>query len=282
MIQVCNDILQHTFCTLRPKSLGRFLQDTEHIARGKDIWLVVAYEDPWALDWLLRMAARHVTGGPVLVFDNSRRAQLRDDIRNTCQNHGVPYLALPPAPTAHPNRSHGMAMTWIFRNIVRTVRPRTFSFIDHDLIPMETIGRRTMLENQPFYGAINTGKNDGTWGWNLWAGYCSYDFSAVHHLPLNFLNDFSRDLDTGGRNWPILYQKFDRGQLRFAPRLLTNIIDPLRKTPHAVPVVDDRWIHLCGAGYSKRYRDRVDFYRHLAQATDEDESVVLDNIMWRS
>ncbi|MBN2539382.1 MAG: hypothetical protein JXB09_04980 [Deltaproteobacteria bacterium] len=274
MIQVCNDILQSTFCTIRPKSLKRFLHNAEHIARGRDVWLVVAYEDPWTLDWLLRMAARHLTDGTVLVFDNSRRAQARDDIERTCQDRGVPYLALPPNPTAHPNRSHGMAMTWVFRNVVQAVRPRTFSFIDHDLIPMEKIGRGAILEDQPFYGALNIGKFGGTLGWNLCAGYCSYDFSAVHHLPLNFLNDFSRDLDTGGRNWPILYKKFDHTQVRFAPRLLREVIDPLHKIPHTIPVVDNSWIHLCGAGYSKTYRDKFDFYKRIARATDENATVL--------
>jgi hypothetical protein len=278
MIQVCNDILQSAFCKLRPKSLERFLQNAEHIARGGHIWLVVAYEAPWALDWLLRMAARHLTDGTVLVFDNSRRAQARIDIERICQNRGVPYLALPPNPTWHPNRSHAMAMTWVFRNVVKAVRPRTFSFIDHDLIPMEKIERGAILEHQPFYGALNIGKFDGKLGWNLWAGYCSYDFSAVHHLPLNFLNDFSRDLDTGGRNWPILYKKFDRTQLRFAPRLLKEFIDPLHKTPRPIQIVDNSWLHLRGGGYSNKHRDKFEFYQRIAKATDEGATVLHSDI----
>ena len=266
MIQVCNDILQSVFCKVRPKSLGQFLHNAEHIAGQKDVWLVIAYEQPWPLDWLLRMAARHLTDGILLVFDNSRRPQARVDIELICRNRGVPYLALPPSPTRHANRSHGMAMTWVFRNVVQAVRPRTFCFIDHDLIPMEKIERCAAFENQPFYGALNIGKFGGKLGWNLWAGYCAYEFSAVHHLPLNFLNDFSRDLDTGGRNWQILYKNFDRTNLRFATRLNREFINP----PHStVQVVDNRWIHLGGAGYSSKYRDKFDFYQRMAKATDE-------------
>jgi len=194
------------------------------------MWLVIAYEEPWTLDWLLRMAVRYLTDGRVLVFDNSRRAQARVDIERVCRDRGVPYLALPPNPIWHPNWAHGMVMTWVFRNVVRAVRPRYFTFIDQDFTPLEEIGSGTTLEKQPFYGALNIGKFSGTLGWNLWAGYCSYNFSAAHHRLLNFLNDFSRDLDTGGRNWPVLYKNFDRTQVQFAPRQKREFVDPFLPT----------------------------------------------------
>ena len=138
LIEVSNDFLQSVFCGLHPKSLESFLENTEHLS-GRHIGLVIAFEKPWVIDWLLRMAARNLTDGTLLVFDNSRRKEARKEISCICRECGVPYLALPPSPTWHPNRSHGMAMTWVFHNVVRVVKPKTFTFIDHDLIPMEKI-----------------------------------------------------------------------------------------------------------------------------------------------
>jgi hypothetical protein len=264
MIQICNDGLQRFFRICHTRPLKRFLQEAEHL-RGGNIGLVIAYEQPWALDWLLRMAARNLTGGKLLIFDNSRRAQARTDIKMVCQEHYVPYLALPPNPTRHANRSHGMAMTWVFYNVVRAIKPRTFSYIDHDLIPIRRTSLGKDFGDQPFYGLPNVSK----WAWSLWAGYCSYEFREVQSLPLNFLNDFSIGLDTGGRNWMCLYKKFDRFRLNFAAYQDTEVMDPLDGTPSKLSILDDNWLHLGGAGYSSGFRERANFYERILCALEE-------------
>ncbi len=262
--QLRNDVVQRAYLTLHPRSLEQFLQDAEHM-KGRNVGLVVAYEHPWALDWLIRMAARHLADGTLMVFDNSRRQQARIDIERSCRARNVLYLALPPNPTRHPNRSHGVAMTWIFHNVVRALRPRIFGFIDHDLIPMGKIDLSRTLGGQPFYGVPNVSK----WGWQLWAGYCLYNFSVVEQLPLNFLNDFYRGLDTGGRNWSCLYKKYDRAQLRFGEMQQIDVIDPLYSTPCPVEVVDASWIHLGGVSYRRSFREMFDFWKRIAKAADE-------------
>ena len=84
MIEVANDTLQSVFCKLRPKALGHFLQDAQHLS-GNDIGLVIAFEKPWVLDLLLKTSARNLTGGTLLVFDNSRTQEARKDIARVCQ-----------------------------------------------------------------------------------------------------------------------------------------------------------------------------------------------------
>jgi hypothetical protein len=264
LIQMCNDALQGAFRSFKPKTLERFLQNFEHLTGG-NIGLVVAYEQPWTLDWLLRTASRNLVDGVLLVFDNSRRADARSKIERVCLDRGAAYLGLPPSPTRHPNRSHGMAMTWIYYNVIRSLRPRTFSFLDHDLIPIEKTALGMSLDDQPFFGIPNVSE----WGWSLWAGYCAYDFSAVHHRPLNFLNDFSRGLDTGGRNWACLYRDFDRSRLRFGRRRNFKIKDPLDGSPRLVEIVDGNWLHLGGVSYNTQFQGRFDFYERIAKALDE-------------
>lgn len=264
MIQVCNDVLQRFFRLWKPESLEPFLRNAEHL-RGKDIGLIVAYEQPWALSWLLKAAAGNLGRGTLLVFDNSRRAKMRTEIERVCRDCAVGYLGLPPCPTRHPNRSHGMAMTWIFHNVVRAIGPRTFTFIDHDLIPLGKTRLGDLPANQPFYGLANISK----WGWSLWAGYCSYDFPTVDRLPLNFLNDFSRGLDTGGRNWRCLYRHYDRSRFRFGNGQSIEIADPVRDVSHSMGIVDDSWVHLGGISYSGSFQELRSFYEYLAKATGE-------------
>ncbi len=116
--QARNDGWLAIYKKIRPKALDSFLVETERFG-NRPVALVIAFEQPWALDWLLRMAQRNLADTAVLVFDNSRRAAARLDIERVCRNRGVPYLALPVNRTQHVNRSHGMAMTWVFHNVVR-------------------------------------------------------------------------------------------------------------------------------------------------------------------
>ncbi len=264
LVQVCNDGLQRFFRALRPKTLERFLLDAASL-EGKSIGLVIAYQQPWTIDWLLRMASRHLLDTTLLVFDNSRKKSARIDIERVCREAGVLYLGLPPSPTKHPNRSHGLAMTWVFHNVVKKIRPRMFTYLDHDLIPMEKIEMGRCLGNRPFYGMPNISK----WGWSLWAGFCCYDFSVVRDLPLNFLNDFSNGLDTGGRNWSCLYKNFDPARLLLTSAKRTPLRDPLDGAIREMCVVDNSWVHLGGASYRPGFKSDMDFFQRLATAADQ-------------
>lgn len=265
--QLRNDVFLAIYKKMRPKALQSFLTETQKL-KGKNIALIIAFEQPWALDWLLRMAQRNLIDTTVLVFDNSRRAAARIDIERVCRDHGVPYLGLPANPTRHVNRSHGMAMTWVFYNVVRAIQPRMFAFLDHDLIPVEKISLAERLAGQPFFGKAKV----NAWGWNLWAGYCMYDFPSVAGLPLNFLYDFSQKLDTGGRNWSCLYQQYDRQQLRLAASEFMTIMDAITAEPRSVEVVDHSWFHISAIGYNDGFRSKLQFCEHLALGLDQGKS----------
>ncbi|MGC9196870.1 MAG: hypothetical protein ACP5IL_15655 [Syntrophobacteraceae bacterium] len=264
LIQFANDGLQRFFRAMRPRELKTFLENCAHL-QGKTIGLVIAYEQPWTLDWLLRAASRNIADTTLLVFDNSRKKSSRLAIERVCRQAGAPYLGLPPNPTKHPNRSHGMAMTWVFHNVVKKIRPRAFTYIDHDLIPMGTIQMGPILGEQPCYGLPNV----SPWGWSLWAGYCSYNFSVVADLPLNFLNDFSNGLDTGGRNWHCLYRNFDSARLRSASVERVCLKDPLDGANQDLSVVDKSWLHLGGASYHQGFRSQRPFFERIAAASDQ-------------
>lgn len=259
--QTRNDGWLAIYKKLRPKSLDVFLRETKRLG-NRNVALIIAFEQPWTLDWLLRMAQYNLTDTDVLVFDNSRRAAARLEIEGVCRNRGIPYLALPANPTRHVNRSHGMAMTWIFHNIVRTIKPRMFAFIDHDLIPVQRMELSDRLGDQPFFGR----QGSSPWAWQLWAGYCLFDFSVVAGLPMNFLYDFSQKLDTGARNWNCLYQNYDRDRLRFASNRKVEVRDPGSGKSRLMQIIDDRWLHIGGISYNDNFRSKAQFCEYLANA----------------
>lgn len=261
MKQVRNDAWIGVYRRKQAPQLGRFLKETAQLS-GKNIALVIAFEQPWYLDWLLRMANANLADIKVMVFDNSRSDAKRREIEQVCAGNGVPYLALPANPTRHVNRSHGMAMTWVYYNVVRAIGPRIFGFIDHDLIPVRRSTIADKLAEQPAYGLVNVGKLGF---WSLWAGYCFFEFDATKELPLNFLYDFSRDLDTGGRNWDTLYRQLDRSQMRIASSENVTMTVPSLANPRQVQWIDRSWLHVGGVSYneSETPRDKIEFFRAL-------------------
>ena len=164
--QVRNDIWLNHYCKKHPAELRSFIQHNLHLS-NQNIAIVVAFEQPWALDWLLRMAKIYLVNATVMVFDNSRNLSARTEIELVCSKHDTPYLALPMNTTKHVNRSHGMAMSWIYNNIVTAIQPKIFAFLDHDLIPLSPTEFEERLGNQFCYGRFNKGKFDY---WSLWAG----------------------------------------------------------------------------------------------------------------
>ena len=90
----------------------------------------------------------------------------------------------------------------------------------------------------------------------------------MRELPLNFLYDFSRGLDTGGRNWNCLYKKYDRSGLKFAEFEWINFVDPAANILRKVRFVDGRWIHLRGVGYNNNFRLNADFFARIAEVVE--------------
>lgn len=264
-----NDIWLERFKNKKTKGLDAFLCETASLA-DRNIALIVAFEQPWALEWLLRMASRNVADTSFLVFDNSRTDKFRQEIAQVCKRQKVPYLGLPVNRTRHVNRSHGNAMTWIFHNVVRQIKPRMFAFIDHDMVPVKPLSFTERLGAQPVYGFRRPSKIDDSW--NLWAGYSLFDFHLVKNQEMNFLYDFSRGLDTGGRNWDSLYSTIDYRPLRFANNYSVRVIDPETGEPNSVQMIDDCWLHIGGISYNDNFKAKSRFCANLATALDQGTS----------
>lgn len=244
--------------------LQAFLEQTKAL-KDRNVLISVAFEQPWALAWQLRQARRFVQDASMIVLDNSRNAQAREAIEAVCREQQVPYLGLPSNPTRHANRSHSLAMAWIYRNVVRAIKPKLFGFVDHDLIPLTPIGVAERVGKQHFFGMPVYSQ----WAWQLWAGYCIFDYREVAKLPLNFLYDFSHGLDTGGRNWKSLYSRYDKTRLRFATSELARVHDPATGEPAKLQIVDERWLHIGGISYDDNFKSKAEICQHLADAFDE-------------
>ena len=256
-----NDLVLAKYLRQDVAELSDFIASHRYL-RGKKLIAIIAFEQPLALHWMLSLARRFLIDCDILVFDNSRTSELRAAISEVCTELGVSYLALPPNPTRHANRSHGLAINWAYHRVIKVLKPEIFGFVDHDMLPGKPIDIGERLGQQPCFGALNKGKGC----WNLWAGYCFFRFSTVAEVEMNFLYDFSRGLDTGGRNWPGYYRKIDRERMRFAPREYSTLINPDNDDQRSVQIVDERWLHIGSISYNNNFDAKKKFFADLFAA----------------
>lgn len=254
-----NDLFLSFYLQKDSPNLKEFLTNNRS-AQDQNIIAIVAFEQAWALNFLLSMAKKNIKNANVMVFDNSRDDKKRNEIADVCIKHNIPYLALPIYKTRHVNRSHGMAMSWIYHRVIHKIQPDVFGFIDHDLIPISPVDFNQILQNNYLYGLLNKGDFDY---WSLWAGFCFYKFKYTQRKTLNFLYDFSRYLDTGGRNWNYIYSNLPFEDTKFASNefVTVELSDDLIK--NKVQIVDGNWLHMSGISYNNNMDAKLSFYQVL-------------------
>ena len=195
----------------RPAPTGD-LAALRRLIRGKKLLITVAFSDPQAIDWQARLVHRHVPHALHLIADNSPDDASANAISAFAAQHGVPYLRLPANPWHKGSRSHGIALNWLWQNLLRPGEPEMFGFLDHDIFPTAPDDPFTALGTQDFYGVVRPAGAC----WFLWAGFSFFRFGRVRDKKLDFGQDWFNGLDTGGGNWRSLYRFVDRASVREA------------------------------------------------------------------
>ena len=179
--------------------------------RGVRLLTTIAFNDPAKIELQTRAVKTFVPDCFCLVADNSSDDALARQIAHAAAAHGAGYLRLPRAPWtgSEAGLSHGLGMTWVWRNLIRPAEPSAFGFIDHDIYPTAPDDPFAPLAEYPVAGRV--------WPrpprWHLWAGFCFFRFDAVRDKNLNFIRDWFANLDTGGGNWHPLFRHLDPGQV---------------------------------------------------------------------
>ena len=196
-----------------------------------------------------------------IVADNSTDKTKRKLIELACRKENVYYAGLPfnlfSKADKRPSYSHGLAMNWVYGNIIEKIKPVRFGFLDHDIFPIQPYSVIEKLENRDFYGELRnrTPENEKNKIWYLWSGFCFYYFEKIRSKQPDFLpckvdNIF---LDSGGRNFYSLYSACDMEKQTFCkPVVLQNIKDGSNYHADYIQIVDESWIHaINGSDWAK-------------------------------
>ena len=175
---------------------------------GRRVLVAIAFNDPGFVEKQVALVERNAPGLVHLIADNSTDEAAADLIEKVAASRGCAYLRLRPGPWRKPEqggRSHALAMTWVWRNLLRPARPASFGFIDHDIFPVRPTDPFAPLADHAVAGQVRD-RSGGRGRWYLWAGFCFFRFDAVERNALDFSLDWAAGLDTGGANWFSLYR----------------------------------------------------------------------------
>ena len=259
--EIRNQVARKAYEQKNAKAGSKFAEELNR--KGcEDLFFVVAYNTPWSISLMISCWENSCTAEELVVIDNSNCAESSRQILNICRQHKISYFKLPWNREKHPNRSHGLALNWIWKNIVtRLEGVERIGFIDHDCFPVKPWSNKHICELSSVYGIKNPGCIANKHYWSLWAGFMFFKLNRIKEDCLNKM-DFTPNplfgLDTGGSNWKSLYSKMNLNEIAFA-----NIVSiPLEKLGKGigineaaeVEIIDTTFLHLGGAAYQKIWK----------------------------
>lgn len=219
--------------------------------------ITIAFNNPFLVENQMRLIKKRLvdTNYSHTIADNSSDPSARKEISELCKRENIGYISLPKDYvrifTKRPSYSHGAAMNWVYYNYIRPRNSAFFGFIDHDLFPIKDYSILEKIKNQDFYGHI---KERGRF-WYLWAGFCFFKTEKVSSFKLNFFPFIKEGtyLDTGGSNYPALYENYNKETLFFASPAVEEAIRE-GDDYHAdfIHYIDAAWLHsINGSNWKK-------------------------------
>lgn len=193
-------------------------QQYEVVEKLKNLDFIVfciAFNKPDCIQIMIDCWKRHAIDSALVVVDNSSCKNAKRKISELCHLNGIFYLSLPRNPEWHPNRSHALAMNWVFYNLVIEIKPDYFGYLDHDCFPYKKFDLSTRISGHEIYGDRRISYKYPE-VWTLWAGFCFFDFKYLEGREVNFSHSIELGLDTGGNNWKVLYMLLSQQQCTFA------------------------------------------------------------------
>jgi hypothetical protein len=209
-------ILLIRFLNLKAKKILRF--DDKKV---KIDLVSIAFNNPFLIEYQILLLKKNLQDSYFqIIADNSTNADAKVQIKNICSKYKIFYVELPQNSFKR-NKSHGAAMHWVYKNILRKRKTEYFGFLDHDIFPTKPTSIIERMQKGIYSRLMHAYKNDGYMYsvnhpypyWSLWAGFYFIKSSLLSSSNIYSFNFFpyviSEDLylDTGGGLWKPLYSK---------------------------------------------------------------------------
>lgn len=198
--------INYIYALIKTKPLKVFTSSDFTTTKMLDIF-VVAFNDAKLIETQYQFMQKNLQQNQYhyIICDNSNNLEIADKIFEFCQTHNITYYRLPQFLYVGPSHSHGYALNWIYKNLIKK-RKNNFAFIDHDIFPIKPIDLSKYLV-KPLSGV----KRVWHGYWYPWVAFSFYSFDFMKTKTVNFLpcRYKHKHLDTGGKNYKSIYKNID-------------------------------------------------------------------------
>lgn len=249
--------INYIYALIKTKPLKVFTSSDFTTTKMLDIF-VVAFNDAKLIETQYQFMQKNLQQNQYhyIICDNSNNLEIADKIFEFCQTHNITYYRLPQFLYVGPSHSHGYALNWIYKNLIKK-RKNNFAFIDHDVFPIKPIDLSKYFMT-PLCGAIRERFNF----WYPWVAFSFYSFDFMKTKTVNFLpcRYKHKHLDTGGKNYKSIYKNLDSDLWLNLPEKYIDATTGKDFTAHnlsnkeadkivynqIIEIIDDKWLHIIG------------------------------------
>lgn len=249
--------INYIYALIKTKPLKVFTSSDFATTKMLDIF-VVAFNDAKLIETQYQFMQKNLQQNQYhyIICDNSNNLEIADKIFEFCQTHNITYYRLPQFLYIGPSHSHGYALNWIYKNLIKK-RKNNFAFIDHDVFPIKPIDLSKYFMT-PLCGAIRERFNC----WYPWVAFSFYSFDFMKTKTVNFLpcRYKHKHLDTGGKNYKSIYKNIDSDLWLNLPEKYIDTTTGKDFTAHnlsnkeadkivynqIIEIIDDKWLHIIG------------------------------------
>ena len=219
--------------------------------------VTIAFNNPLIIDYQIQLLRKNITDKFThIIADNSNDVKIRMTISNLCKSYNVDYVSIP-FNNYFRNKSHGAAMHWVYKNVLKKRNNLYFGFIDHDIFPTNPYSIIERMRNDIYGRVIHSylpnGYNEKITEeypyWSLWAGFYFLKARLLYNEDVYGYNfnpkSFQKGsfLDTGGGLWDVLMSKIPYPEqlamysaVKFRESEISNV-----KTDYFEKI--DDWVH---------------------------------------
>lgn len=237
-------LMDHWFRSQGHAARDAFLDKSDF--GGRPVVFTIAFNTPWVIDLLTASFAERMAETVLVVADNSKDPAARAEHRRICRERGVPYVELPRNREWNNTRSHGVALNWVYYNLIEPLGPPQFGLIDHDCFPIAPATVASVLGGRRLAGRVIRAVKAPE-KWYLWPGFCFFDLDLTRGGELDFRHAIEWGGDTGVRNWDAIYSRLDISQAHASSdeMVAMPVVSPVER----MQVLDGRFVHVGKASY---------------------------------
>ncbi len=201
-----------------------------------------------------------------VIADNSNKEEYSKRIEIFCIKNKISYIKIPKNPLTgvRASGSHGVALNWCQRNIIKKYKPKYYGFLDHDIFPIKKVSLVGNL-SRGFYGAVRNKKHPY---WYIWPGFSFFNYSKVKNYSFNFFpyhagSDGSIFLDTGGSNYFSIFKKIGKESIQEAKSKLVNLNTEKEfvkgeDSSQTFEIIDGAWLHLRQIAWREESSNKIE------------------------